>query len=54
LGSSPACACATWIAAANRVMAGGDPVVLFDSQSQCQPNGTPLLILQTQVRVRGT
>ena len=54
LGSSPACATATWTAAAERLTAGGDPVVLLDSQSQCQPNGTPLLIVQTQVRARGT
>jgi hypothetical protein len=54
LGGSPACASATWTAAAERLTAGGDPVVLFDSQSQCQPNGTPLLIVQTQVSARGT
>jgi hypothetical protein len=52
-GNSPPCVTATWIAAAQRVVAGGDPVVLFDSQSQCEPNGTPLQIVQTQMRVRG-
>jgi hypothetical protein len=29
------------------------PVLLQDSQATCVPNGTPLSILVTQVRVRG-
>lgn len=53
LGGSPPCATGRWTSAAKRVFAGGSPVVLFDSQSQCSPNGTPLRILQTQVRVTG-
>lgn len=51
---APPCATATWITAAVRVSAGGVPVVLQDSQSTCVPTGTPLQIVTTQVRVRGT
>jgi len=36
------------------VRVGGQPVLLQDSQATCVPNGTPLNILVTQVRVRGT
>jgi hypothetical protein len=54
LGGSPPCATGTWLIAAQRVFAGGSPVVLFDSQSSCQPNGTPMLILQSQIRVTAT
>ena len=48
------CLTATWITAAVRVKAGGMPVLLQDSQSICAPNGTPLNIVVTQVRVKGT
>ena len=34
--------------------AGGMPVLLQDSQAVCAPNGTPVTIAATQVRVRGT
>lgn len=50
-GASPPCATASWTTAAQRVFAGGVPIVLFRSQSVCQPNGTPLTVLQTQMRV---
>jgi hypothetical protein len=40
--------------AAIRLFAGGDNVVLFDSQSLCTPNPTPLQIFRTQVRAKGT
>jgi hypothetical protein len=29
------------------------PVLLFDSQAVCTPNGTPLVIMATQTRVTG-
>jgi hypothetical protein len=51
---SPPCATAQWITAATRVRAGGAPVLLQDSQSTCVPTGTPLNIVLTQVRVKGT
>jgi hypothetical protein len=47
------CVTAQWITSALRVTAGGQPVLLLDSQSICIPNGTPLIIIQTQARVRG-
>ena len=48
------CVIGTWTSAAVRVKANGVPVVLSDSQSTCTPNGTPLVITTTQVRVKGT
>ena len=47
------CVTGQWITAATRVMAGGMPVLLQDSQSICTPNGTPMTIVVTQTRVRG-
>ena len=47
------CVTATWITAAVRVRASGLPVLLQDSQAICAPNGTPLSIVMTQVRVKG-
>lgn len=54
LGGSPPCTTATWTTAAQRVRASGLPILLLESQSVCQPNGTPLIILQTQLRVTAT
>jgi hypothetical protein len=51
-GNGP-CATATWSAAATRVKAGGEPVLLQDSQASCVPTGTPLNVVVTQVRVKG-
>ena len=48
------CVTAQWITAALRVTAGGVPVLLQDSQAICAPTGTPLNIVVTQTRVRGT
>jgi hypothetical protein len=48
------CVTAQWIMAAMRVMVGGVPVVLQDSQAICVPNGTPLNIIVTQIRVKGS
>jgi hypothetical protein len=47
------CATAQWILGATRVLAGGVPVVLQDSQAICSPTGTPLNILVTQIRAKG-
>lgn len=48
------CVTAQWITAALRVRASGVPVLLQDSQSICVPTGTPLNVVVTQVRVKGT
>ena len=48
------CVTAQWVSAAVRVKAGGMPVLLQDSQAICAPTGTPLNIVVTQVRVKGT
>jgi len=47
------CVTAQWVRGAIRVKAGGQPVLLFDSQAICAPSGTPLNIILTQVRVKG-
>lgn len=53
-GSPVPCVTAQWVTGAVRVLAGGQPVLLQDSQAVCMPNGTPVTIVITQVRVRGT
>jgi hypothetical protein len=47
------CVTAQWVTAAVRVKVMGQPVLLQDSQAICTPNGTPLNIVVTQVRVKG-
>ena len=53
-GSPMPCVTAQWSTGAVRVKAGGLPVLLQDSQAICTPNGTPVNIVATQVRVKGT
>jgi hypothetical protein len=53
-GTAPPCVTGQWIVAATRVLVGGAPLVLQDSTSICTPTGTPMLVVVTQVRVRGT
>jgi hypothetical protein len=48
------CVTAQWLTGAVRVLAGGTPVLLLDSQALCTPTGTPLLPLVAQTRVLGT
>lgn len=48
------CVTAQWFTSALRVTAGGQPVLLQDSQAICTPTGTPLNIVVTQLRVKGT
>ena len=48
------CVTASWVVAALRVRASGQPVLLQDSQAVTVPNGVPLNIVSTQVRVKGT
>jgi len=52
-GNGP-CVTGTFVTAATRVFAGGQPVVLMDSVSTCTPTGTPLLPVQAQTRVIGS
>lgn len=52
-GPSP-CVTANWVTGATRITSNGMPVLLLDSQAICVPNGTPLMITTTQVRVTGT
>jgi hypothetical protein len=47
------CVTAQWVVGATRVQAGGQPVLLQDSQAICTPTGTPLIIASTQIRVKG-
>ena len=51
-GNGP-CVTAQFVTSATRVLAGGVPVLLLDSQAVCVPTGTPLLITVTQTRVTG-
>ncbi len=52
-GNGP-CVTAQWVVGAVRVLAGGAPVLLQDSQAVCVPTGTPLNVVVTQFRVKGT
>lgn len=53
-GTTPTpCLTGQWLTASTRLLVGGVPVVLFDSQAMCAPNGTPLMITSTQTRVTG-
>jgi hypothetical protein len=51
-GNGP-CVTAQFVSSATRVTSNGQPLLLFDSQAICVPTGTPLMIVQTQVRVTG-
>lgn len=53
-GAPVPCVSAQWVTSAVRLMAGGLPVLLIDSQAICIPNGTPLMITTTQTRVTAT
>jgi hypothetical protein len=53
-GGTGPCATAQWVTSATRVTAGGAPVLLQDSQAVCTPTGTGLMVVVTQVRVKGT
>jgi uncharacterized Zn-binding protein involved in type VI secretion len=47
------CVTAQWITGATRITADGAPVLLQDSQAICTPTGTSLMVVQTQIRVKG-
>lgn len=46
------CVTAQWITASTRLLAGGCPVLLSDSQAMSTPPGTPVTVVQTQLRVK--
>lgn len=48
------CVSGKWLTFSLRVKADGQPVVLTDSQSLSAASGTPLLILKSQIRAKGT
>lgn len=51
--NGPPCVTAQFTTAATRVQAGGQPLLLADSQGTSMPNGTPLMVIPNQVRVNG-
>jgi hypothetical protein len=53
-GGNGPCVAAQWVVAALRVTTSGQPVLLQDSQAVCAPTGTPLTVVLTQPRVKGT
>ncbi len=52
-GNPMPCVTAQWVPAAARLLSGGMPLLLQDSQAVCTPNGTGVMIVQTQMRVKG-
>lgn len=50
-GAGP-CVLGIWETAAMRVTSMGIPVLLFDSMSTCVVSGTPLEVVETQMRVK--
>jgi len=50
---NPPCATASWVTGAIRVSSLKSPVLLLDSRSICAPTGTPLVVMSTQIRVKG-
>ncbi len=51
-GAPVPCVIAQWVVGATRVLSGGMPLLLQDSQAICVPNGTPVNIIVTQMRVK--
>ena len=51
-GGPMPCVTAQWTVGATRVRSNGTPLLLQDSQAICAPNGTPVNIVVTQIRVK--
>jgi len=51
-GNGP-CVTAQFVVGSVRILANGQPLLLFDSQALCVPTGTPTIIAVTQTRVVG-
>jgi hypothetical protein len=49
---APVCASVVWMTTAMRVKAGGAPLLLSDSQTQCPAPMTPATITPSQTRVQ--
>lgn len=52
-GSPVPCVTAQWTTAATKITSNGIPVLLFDSQATCAPNGTPVTVSSIQTKVTG-
>src|SRR3954469_637134 len=52
-GSAPPCVTANWTSFATKLLSGGVPLLLQDSQAACVAPGTGLLVTRTQLRVTG-
>jgi hypothetical protein len=50
---NPPCVTANWVAGATRLLSGGQPLLLQDSQAISVAPGTPLQVLVTQLRAQG-
>jgi hypothetical protein len=48
------CVTAQFVLGSVRVKSMGMPLLLQDSQAICAPTGTPITVLNTQPRVKGT
>jgi hypothetical protein len=48
------CVTGQWLAGTVRVFGGGVPLVIQGGQSLCVPTGTPLNVVASQFRARGT
>ena len=48
------CVTAQWVTGATKVLAGGAPLLLFDSQAVCAPTGTGVLPVSSQIKVSAT
>lgn len=53
-GNPMPCVTAQWTKGATRLLSGGMPLLLQDSQAVCVPNGTGVNIVATQIRVKGS
>jgi hypothetical protein len=52
-GTPQPCVSARWTTGATRVRVNGERLLLQDSRATCPPNGTPVTVSRTQMRVRG-
>jgi hypothetical protein len=52
-GNPLPCVTAQWVTGATRILVGGVPVLLQDSQAVCVPNGTGVQVVVTQPRAKG-
>jgi hypothetical protein len=55
VGVSPVpCVTGQWLTGTTRVLSNKQPLVVQVGQSTCAPNGTPMVVRGTQVRVKAT